>query len=425
MSNARKVIFATSPDLTTWTQTKSGAGTITISGANNRRATLTNDGTRTFFTKNVAITAGCWYWFSVDVISAAAGFDTDSYGDAHLLIYNVESIADGDQFYAITAADDGTRRGILFKSAVTKTEGFRIGIGAAGNREAGELVIENVQIIEYGPDAPTHVDRYYDVNGGTFPISVYTDKVAASTYTAGVTVQAAPTQRLSLHNNAIALFIGDSYGMNDRYPLYVQRSFARLLSGKTCEYYNHHIGGEDIFEIGARLHAALTGSALPIDLAELWTKPSVAVLEGGGNSILSDDTAATVLGGMDDMIDICRANGVSRIVIVNLPPFKNYSSYTVGRATQGLAYNALLADKYRGLPVFDLYAAVRGDVNTDALSKIANGDTWDYDSGDGLHPTAAASEMIGRQIAMMLVHYPVASKASGLTSPLTSSLVSR
>lgn len=423
MSNARTVTFPASPDLSKWTQTKSVAGTIVISGDDNRRATLTNDGNRTFFTKNVSVTAGRWYWFSADIISAAAAFDTDTYGDAHFLIYN--GVADGEQFYAITAADNGTRRGILFKALSTGTEGFRIGIGAAGNREAGELVIENVQIIDYGTTEPTHVDRYYDVHGGTFPLTVHTDKIAASTYAAGVVTQAAPSQALTMHDQAIGLFIGDSYGMNDRYPLYVQRTLDRQLSGKTMQYYNHHVGGEDIIEIRDRLDAALSGAALPTDLLELWTTPKCVVLEGGGNSILSNVAAATVLSGMNDCINICRARGIKRIVIVNIPPFKNYTSYTSDRATQGLAYNALLADRYRNYPVFDLYGTVRGDVNTDALSKIANGDAWDYDSGDGLHPTDAASEMIGRQIAMMLVHYPVASKASGLTSHLTSSLVSR
>lgn len=393
----RTVSFLASPDLSTWTQVATGGGTVTLSGTNNKRATITNDGTRTYIYKNAAVTAGRWYALTADIVSAAANFDADGNGDAHFVIYN--GVADGDQFYKITSASDGKRCGILFKALTTGSESFRVGVGAAGTSEAGTLVIENLQICDYGTTRPSFIDKFYDVSGAAnYPLNVHTKYEPASTYVSGVVTQIDPSViRTNIRPGSLVLNIGDSYGLNDRYPRQIPR--ALRTSGQKCSYYNAHIGGQTLAQIRDRLVAELTGANYPAAVAPLWVVPKTLVLEGGGNSILDNMAAATVLGQLDECITLALANGVEKIVLVNIPPFRNYSSYTLARDTQAVAYNALLGSTYSGYPVYNLRSAMAGDVNTDALSNRANGDSWDYDSGDGLHPTLAASIKIGSGIS--------------------------
>jgi len=206
--------------------------------------------------------------------------------------------------------------------------------------------------------------------------------------------------------------------MNQRYPYYVQQELGNIV-------HNRHVGGETLEEIRDRLADDLAGTFWPASLAELYPDPDTLLMEGGGNSALGNIDASVILSQMSDCIDIALAAGVQRIVIVNLPPFLNYASYTHSKAFKALSYNVLLGERYRGYPVYDLYSAMKADVaapdtfvsggqtwSMHALSSVANGDTFDYDIGDGLHPTTAASQKIAEDIIAALSSYHVAATAS-------------
>lgn len=416
----RDVTVQMSQVFTTWAKVKT-AGAITLSNSD-RTATIDNsDATRTYLTKSTSVVAGNWYYFSVFVDSAAANFDKDTgYGDAQVLIYEAANVQAGQQYYAITAADNGRRVGILYQSAITGTQSFRVGVGAVGNREAGTLVISDPNIYSYGTTQPAYVDKFYPVGAQTFPYLIQTSKAAASTYVAGVITEIAPA---TTSDDAI-LCTGDSYGMNQRYPYYLQLETGGIV-------YNRHVGGENLAEILLRLPGDLAGDFWPADMLELFSAPKTLILEGGGNSALENVDATVILGLLDDCIDVAVAAGVQRVIIVNLPPFLNYASYTQSKAYKALKYNQLLGSKYRGYPVYDLYNAVKGDVaagdtfsasgaswTMHPLSKIAAGDTYDYDSGDGLHPSTAASEKIGEELALMLLSYTSGRRRSGMIKPL-------
>ena len=425
----RDVTFLLPQTFNAWSQVKT-AGTVVLSNSN-RTATINNtDALRTYLHINANVTIGHWYYFSVFVDSAAAEFDTTTYGDAQLMIY--EGVAGGEQFYPITSIDNGRRVGILFQALSTKSERFRVGVGAVGNREAGQLVITDPVVYSYGATQPALVDKFYSVGAQTFPYTIQTSKAAASVYTAGVITENAATNTV-IDPSQVILCTGDSYGMNDRYPVYLQAETGGIV-------YNRHVGGENLEEIRDRLASDLAGDFWPVDMLELYSAPKTLIIEGGGNSALENLDATVILGLMDDCLDLAQAANIQRIVIVNLPPFLNYASYTQSKAFKALGYNALLGSRYRNYPVYDLYNAVKGDVaagetfsasgsswTMHPLSKIAAGDTWDYDIGDGLHPSTAASQKIGSELAALLSAYSVTTAVIGVVSRnlATRSLVTR
>lgn len=40
-----------------------------------------------------------------------------------------------------------------------------------------------------------------------------------------------------------------------------------------------------------------------------------------------------------------------------------------------------------------MYTALEGDANPDQISEVANGDTYNYNDGDGIHPNLTGSDV--------------------------------
>jgi hypothetical protein len=408
-------------DWTSWTANITGTNTITTSGAGDTIATcVNNDGTRPYLSYTLTVQQDYWYFACVRLDTCPAAFDLDSTGDAGLGLS--VAVAEGDQIVGFLQSRQGMYLGVKFRAVATASVQFRAGIGIAGNRENGTLVISNVCGYEYGLTEPDFVDKYYDTSGmADFPFSMFTDMEPACVYATGANIaQSAPTVRRALSRYAVIACTGDSSGTGgdisnptDRYPYEIQKSFDRRKIGDSVGVYNFHVGGEDVFQYGARIASNMAGGDFPADMvADLWVVPKVCVMGSALNSV-HNYTAAEILAGTKANISALHNAGVRTVILTGMPAWSNAASYTAGKNDIVIAYNAAISDRYCGCYAYHFRCNFAGDVNTNALSNVGAGDTWDWDStafgaagGDGLHPGAgkySVSEYAGMALKEIIV----------------------
>jgi lysophospholipase L1-like esterase len=119
------------------------------------------------------------------------------------------------------------------------------------------------------------------------------------------------------------------------------------------------------------------------------------VIEGGVNDVRSGFTAAQVLAVVLPFVAARRAEGKS-VVINNIGPFKNAGGWSAATQAEADTYNgsiaAIAAPPF--IKVFNLYALLGDPSDPQALNPI-------YDSGDHLHPNAAAGAVWAAALAVL------------------------
>lgn len=382
--NSRKVTFLASSDLSTWLSSTSGGSTLTLSGDNNNQAEFLSTGSagggRSYIYYDVEADDTQWVYFSANIVSVDPAFDTDSFGDANIVAAVVEGISEGTQIYEFTSADDGTRRGILFRPNTGQTAvRIRIGAGAAtgSNTEAGTLIISDVTVQRFDEE-PAYVDNFYDVSSiPAFPHSIYVDKDARATIVGSAVTEAAPTIR-ETHEFSRGLADGDSYTIQNRWQDKVIAQLDADGGGKLHYLNNSALGGQKSGDILSLFPAAVDGSEFHIP-AELHT-PYKFLLLGtvGGNDVLSGGiSSATIMSNLDSIINLARAAGITNIVLIEPPPFKGSSGWSIEKQAVHDEVRAALGTVYRGLRVIKTYDLIESENNPGAISSPDWGDAVD------------------------------------------------
>lgn len=132
------------------------------------------------------------------------------------------------------------------------------------------------------------------------------------------------------------------------------------------------------------------------DVAAKEANANIAIIQGGVNDIQAAATAANMWTATSSMITTAKAAGMS-VVVINVMPWKNAVSWSVGEQTVTDDYNALLAanEISSGFTLVDAYTALEDPANADELLPA-------YDSGDGLHPNSTGGAAIAAVVDVAL-----------------------
>ena len=152
----------------------------------------------------------------------------------------------------------------------------------------------------------------------------------------------------------------------------------------------------------------LSGNELIVDIEPAYsttlanrlngTEVTQCVIQGGVNDIkISDETAANMMAAVVSMVALAHGTtNISRVFVVGVSPWKNFSTWTAAWQVKTDAYNALLLANQAtyNYTYVDIYAPLEDPANADELLPA-------YDNGDGLHPSIGAgsgSEAIAAEI---------------------------
>lgn len=114
---------------------------------------------------------------------------------------------------------------------------------------------------------------------------------------------------------------------------------------------------------------------------------------GGVNDIINTaDSAATIFGQIETVVDDALTDGMM-VMLLTVLPFKNYSGWTSGMQTRLLDLNTLiLAKSDSNLTLVDAYDAFNDPLDDGAMLGA-------YDVGDGLHPGEAGTTALAQLVS--------------------------
>lgn len=167
-------------------------------------------------------------------------------------------------------------------------------------------------------------------------------------------------------------FFGDSItNIGEGYPFYAQvKSGGRIIA----QYVQSNPGQDSAYLLGV----------IDAQVINQSPRPGACLLLCGANDAQSAVTIAAFKSNVQQMISKLRAAGI-RPVIGTVPPNNNGTADILVRT-----YNAWLSRwaSTSGVPLVDFYGAVSGSTGWLAA----------YDSGDGLHPSAAGNAALGQAV---------------------------
>lgn len=146
---------------------------------------------------------------------------------------------------------------------------------------------------------------------------------------------------------------------------------------------------------------AVGGATVTTDIQGQWNSHAtshhtVMVFEGGVNDIRADVTGAALASTVQAFLSSVESSG-RHVVFNNIGPWHNGPSWTSGRQTETVAYNAAMATWCSAHPTVtcvDLYTALGNAGGGDATALLPA-----YDSGDHLHPSNTGAQAIADAVA--------------------------
>jgi lysophospholipase L1-like esterase len=422
--NARRIGIVMTDDLNDAGWTLAGTGASVVLSESNTKAAMTNIANQaSSMVHTVSLTAGKWYVPSVHVDTVPA-----AYGSTVGILWNGTAPSSGAALLLTPNSTEGTRQGWKFQASTTESNTITFGI-AAVDANAGTVIMSDFILYEYDEE-PTLYDKYYEcvaIDSARFPLNFYTKFNAASTESSGAITEITPTDERNLWPGAIVHFMGDSQNAGSQgavppgsytYPEYSEVVRAERAFGTyTCGVINDHIAGDELATVRDNIASYATGSRWPADMVtEMWTQPHVLFLEGGGNDILNNTitTVAEFLTIFDGAVSQARTAGFKYIAFLGVTPADADAGTTAAENTLIEACNDALEFGRNGVPYVDIYAALRGDVNTQALSDTtigapdtrtilgANADFIRNPSTDDLHMSDQGAGVVGLILAYIV-----------------------
>ena len=411
----------TTLDISTWGTPIETNGSVSHEGASNQVlvCTKTAPSARIFEGDSISVKGGYWYVLSCE-ITQHPGFSAGSAHNRDLLQVFGVTITEGSAALQGASVTGVGQYACKFKVQDDGTMTVRAGVGCDGsenNMADGALKMGSI-MLEESPFEPNGPDTY--VEAGT---TVWTNTTSARNVAGdeGAVTSGSPVS-YSYSRWSFGVSVGDSFG-NDtgEFPTVVDAELQpyAALHNPSGDY--DHVAGETTSQIAARLDAAIK--------APTGIKPGFVILQASVNSIDGgSETSAVAFAAVESMISTCASNNIpkSNIIILNVGPWGN-GGQTAGELTETTALNDLLAG-LDDVTVYDMNSALEGDANPNDLSLIANGDSFDYDSGDGIHPSigaASGSERIGQDLASIIASKwnDKAAIQFGIVSPIVRSIV--
>ncbi len=140
-----------------------------------------------------------------------------------------------------------------------------------------------------------------------------------------------------------------------------------------------------------------TTGAIAVEYTNNVTNQTRIIAQGGVNDVIHGVSVATISATVFSFIDTRLAEG-KQVAVCNLSPWASNSQWSASAQTDTLAYNALLVSGVAARPsviLVDIYSLLESAPGSGILKAA-------YDSGDGLHPNAAAGAVWAAQLAVQL-----------------------
>lgn len=269
------------------------------------------------------------------------------------------------------------RWGIIFTSPTAQTLSYiRMGVGVGGGVGSAQSATFSEMMWEDITENPLNFGDFISMSR---VLTSYPNNTLSSG-TSGTVVTG--TARLYPQNTRIftqfGLGVGDSFS-NDGTDWPTRLQLLRGYTNQAMVFHGHGVAGATLkTEIAANLSA------------DIGSYPyRFVVLQGGVNDINGGDTLSTIQSSLNALIATVRAAS-AKIVILNVAPWKNAVAWSSAEQTTTDSYNTWLASAYAGqtdIRVVDMYSALGSSADPQAMAAA-------YDSGDGLHPNTAGSDVI-------------------------------
>jgi len=361
-------------DLNLWGKTQIGGGSLTIqpdisevsfvsSGANNRF----------FLGSTVDFINGETYVFSVFVSNASSSVVFD----LPIVISGIAGNFTGSDRIISFPANAAGRYGIRFTMTANVQGLPRFGIGTFGGSAAAQSITMSKPQIEKLPSGSV----FSDWTGKPSATNLFRNNDFVSGDD-GLIASFIPSVYPGLLKRVLGMGTGDSFSSNALDwigSLSVQR---QLID---TEFMGQGYPGQGLTLIASNFSANL-------DLANF----GYSVLQGGINDVINDRLLPEMQNGIISMVATSRTKSKPVAVICNIAPFKNSTSWTQPRQDLTDAYNNWLQSycSSESIRYADIYTSL-GDVDPEAMAPA-------YDSGDGLHPNPAGSDVISALVNSLL-----------------------
>ena len=374
-------------DFNTWTLFQSGTGvTPSVTGGTN--------GDTAVCTKTANVDGQSWVGtsFSAEAgksyaVGCFIGAGSGTLDAARSTIYTNATISAGD-----TAIRSNARNRWFctrFTSSVTGAVLFRLGIGTDGDDDQSVTSQTIQKPFVYEIESATANCPEYVAGWGNQNVSE--ERAAVFSHANGNTVAASGQITLNdpvaaenfplgeINPYTFGVFVADSFGNADyEWPaLLVEKSGHMLLIGNSTP-------GDSMDDMDARLNDVLnldsfdyTGNILP----------TFAVLQGSVNSPNESQTVDQMLTSVISMVDKCKALDILPVV-TNIAPYGQGPGFSNAKGSELAAYNQRIQS----------VCAANGAVFVDIFTPLVAADGYsmksEYDSGDGVHPNEAGSQVI-------------------------------
>ncbi len=403
-------------DFNAWTLFQSGTGvTPSVTGGTNGDTvvctkTANIDG-QSWVGTSFSAEAGKSYAVGCFIGAGSGTLDTD-----RSTIYTNATISAGDA--AIRSNSRNRWFCTRFTSSVTGAVLFRLGIGTDGNDDQSVTSQTIQKPFVYEIESATANCPEYVAGWGNQNASE--ERAAVFSYANGNTVAASGQITLNdpaadenvplggINPYTFGVFVADSYGnADDEWPaLLVDTNGHMLLIGNSTS-------GDSMADFDARLNDVLNLDSF--DYTGNIT-PTFAILQGSVNSPNESQTSDQMITTVTSMIDKCKALDILPVV-TNIAPYGQGSGFANSKGIELAAYNQRIPS----------VCASNGAVFVDIFTPLVAADGYsmksEYDSGDGVHPNQAGSQVIANAINKALT--ATAAGGAGVTGIISNSIITR
>jgi len=271
----------------------------------------------------------------------------------------------------------------------------RLGIGCDGDDDATSTSLTLSKPFVYEIESATANCPEYVAGWGNQTSAE--QRAAAFSYANGNTVAASGQITLNgseavplagINPYTVGLFVSDSFGNSEtEWPQLMVNSNGHLL------LLGNSTSGDSMADMDTRLNDVLNMDSFDYTGN---VPPTFAILQGSVNSPNESQTADQMIATVASMIDKTLALDIAPIV-TNIAPYGQGAGFAIAKGQELAAYNQRLQGvcAAKGVAHVDIYSLL---VGTDGYSLKAA-----YDSGDGVHPNEAGSQVIANALNQALV----------------------
>lgn len=352
-----------------YSQNTSGSGLITISGDNNETLTCTAlAGSTAYVSKTLSFVEGKVYVVTVEVINVhAIG------ADGRQEVNNIVS-STGSTYVDITLGVTG-RYGYIFSPSSDDSADILFGLGANGVVTADSSCILTKPMLQ---EVDALNALFSDWVKWPLAVASYQGYVFSQPYRGNQLSYDEVVYSTSHNGFTWGLGMGDSFAnASDSWP----QAFDGLSDYSGVFHGIGYIGGTLSGDIQDNWNTALDSYSYD------W-----CVLQGGIYDVLADASLESMQTAVETMVEQARDSNL-RIRIINIAPFKNYTSWTSDRQDLVDDYNSWLSTwgSQNNIPIIDVYSALEDGSNPDELDSS-------YDDGDGLSLNSDGSLVIANLV---------------------------